>query len=88
MKSIKNSIVFSNDMKRIMEGNNALQFDYQSFCILPSDNFFKALRNDFQQETSKIFNGKVTMLEEEEMLEAMDYSILDVIGRVPHCITR
>ncbi len=88
MKSIKNSIVFSNDIQRIMKGNNALQFDYQAFCILPSDNFFKSLRESFRKDTFKIFDGKVTIIEEEEMEEAMDSSIRDVLGRFPHCIFR
>ncbi len=88
MKSIKDGIVFSNDIVRIMQGNNALQFNYQEFCILPSDNFFRSLREDFYNSTSKIFGGKVTVIEEEEMLEGMYSSIQDVIGRYPHCILR
>lgn len=88
MKSIKNSIVFSNDIERIMKGNNALQFDYQSFCVLPGDSFFKELRKSFRKDTSRIFDGKVIIIEEEEMEEAMSISIQDVLGKVPHCITR
>lgn len=88
MKSIKNSIVFSNDIQRIMQGNNALQFDYQKFCVLPNDNFFRSLRDSFRKDTSKIFDGKITIIEEEEMVEAMDTSICDILGRVPHCIIR
>lgn len=88
MKSIKNSIVFSNDIKRIMKGNNALQFDYQTFCVLPSDNFFQALRDNFKEETNRIFDGKVTIIEEAEMVSAIDTSVSDVLGRIPHCITR
>lgn len=88
MKSIKNSIVFSNDIKRIMKGSNALQFDYQTFCVLPSDNFFQALRDNFKAETNRIFDGKVTIIEEIEMVSAMNSSIRDVLGRIPHCIFR
>lgn len=88
MKSIKNSIVFSNDIGRIMKGNNALQFDYQTFCVLPSDSFFKELRESFRKDTYRIFDGNVTIIEEEEMEDAMYISIQDVLGRIPHCITR
>lgn len=89
MKKLENGIVFSNDIERILKGNNALKFSYEkNGLILPDKEFIKRLRDDFKKDTNIIFNGQSIVIEEDEMLESMQEAIQDVYGRVPHCITR
>lgn len=79
MKKIKNGIVFSEDIKMILEGKNAVDFDYTDRgLIIPSEDFINALRFDFKRITNKIFEGNVTMINEEEMIDAMNFAINDV----------
>ncbi len=86
MRKIKEGIVFSNDIKRILEGYNAIDFDYQKKgFILPGNNLIENLRKDFKKDVEKIFET-VTILEEEEMLGYLYSSISDVYGRYPHHI--
>ena len=60
MKTIDNKIVFSNDIKRILEGKNSLNFDYQKNGIqIPNNIIFENLRKNFQKETKEIFNNQV-----------------------------
>lgn len=48
MKKIREGIVFSNDIERILKGNNALQFKYlDNGLIIPSSNYIEVLRKDF-----------------------------------------
>ena len=87
MKIIENSIVFSNDIERILKGNNALDYNYEKKgMFLPSESFIEELRGDFKKDTNKVFDNKSFILSEEEMLESIDQAISDVIGRYPHCI--
>ncbi len=89
MKIIKDSIVFSNDIERILKGCNALDFSYtNNGLIIPNKKLIEDLRLDFKKDVNKIFEGKVSILSEEEMLESINYSINDVCGRYPHCIFR
>lgn len=89
MRRIENGIVFSNDIKRILSGNNALGFNYDKRgIIIPSDNTIDVLRKDFKRDVDRIFDGKSTVISEEEMLSYMYKSILDVYRRYPHCIFR
>ena len=89
MKKVENGIVFSNDIERILKGNNALKFSYErNGLILPEKGFIKRLRDDFKKDTNLIFNGQSIIIEEDDMLECMQESISDVYGRVPHRITR
>lgn len=86
MKLIENGIVFSNDIKRIMMGKNALNFNYgKKGIIIPDENFFEYLRSDFKNTVDEIFDS-VIILKESEMLESINESIKDVFGRYPHCI--
>ena len=64
MKEIKKGIVFSNDIKQILNGDNA--FDY-SYGNVPDKGFIEALRSDFRKGVNKIFNDEVTIVTEEEM---------------------
>lgn len=78
MNKIMNGIVFSNDIKRILSGVNA--FDYKYQCI-PNDSVIDTIRDDFKLDTSKIFNGNVTIISEDEMLEVNGF----IGGEYPHC---
>lgn len=87
MKTIKEGIVFSNDIKRILKGYNALDFNYEKKGIkIPSDNFLDDIRKDFSNNVNKIFGGKVTILSEDEMLEGFDLALNDLYRAYPHCI--
>lgn len=88
MRKINDGIVFSNDIKRILKGNNALNFNYgDKGMIIPNDNTIDVLRENFLEDTSRIFD-KVSIIEEDEMLLYMFQSILDVYRRYPHCFIR
>lgn len=87
MKKLERGIVFSNDIERILKGNNAIDYNYQeNGLILPEKGFIRRLREDFKKDVTRIFNGESTIIEEEEMLDSMISSIQDVYGRVPHRI--
>ncbi len=81
MKEIKKGIVFSNDIKRILNGINA--FDY-SYKFIPSDSVINAVREDFKKDVNKIFRNNVTIISEEEMMDVNN--LMDVL--YPHCYTR
>lgn len=88
MRKINEGIVFSNDIERILKGNNALNFNYSNRgMIIPNDNTFKVLRESFLEDTSRIFD-KVSIIEEDEMLLYMYQSIIDIYRRYPHCFVR
>ena len=81
MKKIDKGIVFSDDIKIILKGENA--FDYK-YNFIPSDSAIKFMREDFKDRVSKIFNGQVTIISEEEMEEINN--LID--GEYPHCYIR
>lgn len=81
MKEIKKGIVFSDDIKRILNGINAFDYQYEA---IPSDSVIDTVRRDFMKEVSKIFNKEVTILKEEEMMEVNKL----IGGDAPHCFTR
>ena len=86
MKTIKNGIVFSNDIERILKGYNALSFDFKkSGMMIPSSNFITSLRKDFEKDVNKIFK-EVTIIEEDEMYDGLYEVILDIYGSYPHRI--
>lgn len=86
MKTIKNGIVFSNDIERILKGCNTLSFDFKKRgMMIPSANFINGLRDDFRKDVSKIFK-EVTIIEEDEMYDGLYESVLDIYGSYPHCI--
>ena len=89
MKTIENEIVFSNDIERILKGKNALEFSYsENGLLIPSSSFIESLRSDFKKDVNKTFDGKVTILSEEEMLDSFNSSISDVLRVLPHRFTR
>lgn len=88
MKIIKEGIVFSNDIERILNGYNAINFSYNNNgIIIPNNNFIESIRKDFINSVNKIFTITTTITEE-EMLESMYSSISPFLGQYPHCISR
>ncbi len=78
MKKIERGIVFSEDIKRILNGINAFDFKYD---FVPSNELIRELRSDFKSEVKEIFNNEVTIISEDEMLEINNL----VRMCYPHC---
>lgn len=88
MKIIKNGIVFSNDIERILNGYNAINYSYNKQGItIPNTEFIQSLRQDFTTTVNKIFT-KTTTITEEEMLSSIYESINPFLGVYPHCLSR
>ena len=81
MKKIYKGIVFSDDIKRILNGINA--FDYK-YSFIPNDSVLDTVRMDFKKDVKKIFNGNVTIISEEEMMNVNNL----ICGWYPHCYIR
>lgn len=77
MKEIKRGIVFSYDIKRILSGVNAFDYQYQ---IIPSGSVIDTVRDSFRNDVNKIFNGEVTIISEDEMLGVNEF----IGGEYPH----
>lgn len=89
MKTIKKGIVFSNDIQNILNGYNAINYSYnKNGMIIPQTQFIENLRKDFSNTVNKIFNGKTTIITEEEMKYSIESSIQDVLARYPHHLLR
>ena len=88
MKKIEKGIVFSNDIYRIMNGQNALDFNYvENGIIIPSKEKIEFLRKDFRKDVNSIFNNETTIFTEEEMEDFL-YESLEDCRELPHCIIR
>ena len=81
MRKIKKGIVFSDDIKRILSGVNAFDYQYKS---IPSGSVIDLVRYDFRNDVNKIFNDEVTIISEEEMLGVNEF----IGGEYPHCYFR
>lgn len=81
MKKINKGIVFSDDIKRILNGINALDYKYD---FIPNDNIIREIRKDFKKDVNKIFKSNVTIINEEQMLEINKL----IRGDYPHCYIR
>lgn len=81
MKKINKGIVFSDDIKRILNGINAFDYKYE---FIPSDDVINSLREDFKSDVNKIFNSNVTIISEEEMMNVNNL----IGGEYPHCYSR
>lgn len=81
MRKIKKGIVFSDDIKRILSGVNAFDYQYKS---IPSGSVIDIVRCDFRNDVNKIFNDEVTIISEEEMLGVNEF----IGGEYPHCYFR
>lgn len=89
MKNIENGIVYSNDIYRILKGNNALNYNYQNKgMIIPNEETINEIRSNFVKDTNAIFNNQVTIVSEEEMVTGMNEVIKDVYGLLPHRLFR
>lgn len=85
MKKIDNCIVFSNDIKRILNGKNALDFNYsENKLIIPNNSFIENLRVDFKKDVNKIFNNNTLIITETDMIDSLNNSIIKVFGNYPH----
>ena len=76
MRKISDFIV-SYDIWKILNGINAFDFDYMA---VPSRANIDALRGDFEVDINKVFNGKVTIVSEDDMMEVNSL----VRGNCPH----
>lgn len=76
MKKISEGIVFSEDIKRILNGVNAFKFKYD---FKPSDDVIREVRNDFRRDVNGIFD-KVVIISEEDMMRVNDL----IGGGYPH----
>ena len=81
MKEIKKEIVFSDDIKRILSGVNAFDYQYKS---IPSGSVIESVRSDFRNDVNKSLNGEVTIISEDEMLGVNEF----IGGEYPHCYFR
>ncbi len=86
MKKIDEGIVYSNDIKLILNGYNNLDCNYKGL-IMPDSWFIEELRKQFKRTVDKIFT-KTTIISEEEMISSIIKSIKDVFGIYPHCFIR
>lgn len=86
MIKVEEGIVFSNDIYRILQGQNALDFDYSANgLIIPTKEQIEFLRADFEKDVRTIFNNKVTIFSEEQMEDFLS-TALDNVREYPHCI--
>jgi len=81
MKKINKGIVFSDDIVRILNGINALDYKYE---FVPQNTVINSIRENFKDEVNKIFKNNVTIIREEEMMEVNNL----ICGEYPHCYTR
>lgn len=82
MERIQNGIVFSNDIGRILNGNNALDFDYRNIGV-PTNSVIESVRLNFRSDVDKIFSKHVRVITELEMISSMLEAMRDVYGDLP-----
>lgn len=85
MIRINKGIVFSNDIKEILKGNNALDYNYESNNMKVDNEVVEEVRENFNEEVKKIFSD-VTIISEEDMKSSLLESIKDIEGVYPHYI--
>lgn len=85
MIRINKGIVFSNDIKEILKGNNALDYSYKNNNMKVNDEVLEEVREKFKEKTTKIFKD-VTIISEEDMKCSLLESIKDIEGVYPHYI--
>ena len=85
MIRISEGIVFSNDIKEILKGNNALDYNYESNNMKVDNEVVEEVRENFNEEVKKIFSD-VTIISEEDMKSSLLESIKDIEGVYPHYI--
>lgn len=85
MTRINKGIVFSSDIKEILNGNNALDYSYENNNMKVDNEIIEETRNNFREKTIKIFKD-VTIISEEDMKSSLLESIKDIEGVYPHYI--
>lgn len=78
MEKISKGIVFSEDIKRILNGENAFKFKYD---FKPSESVIREVREDFRNDVNNIFSD-VSIISEEDMMRVNDL----IGGGYPHRI--
>ena len=81
MKEIKFGFVYSEDIKRILDGINAFDYKYDA---IPSNETIINIREDLNKQINQVFNNQVTVVTEEEMLMINNL----IGGEYPHCYIR
>ena len=81
MKIVKEGIVFSEDINIILNGKNAFDFKYDK---VPNMSVIEDVRRNFKEQVNSIFNGKSTIIGEDEMNAVNGL----IGGEYPHCIFR
>ena len=76
MEKISKGIVFSEDIKRILNGVNAFKFKYS---FKPSNSVISEVREDFRRDVNNIFD-EVVIISEEDMMRVNDL----IGGGYPH----
>lgn len=76
MEKISKGIVFSEDIKRILNGVNAFKFKYD---FKPRESVIDEVRQDFRRDVNGIFD-KVVIISEEDMMRVNDL----IGGGYPH----
>lgn len=76
MEKISKGIVFSEDIKRILNGVNAFKFKYG---FRPRESVIDEVREDFRRDVNGIFD-KVVIISEEDMMRVNDL----IGGGYPH----
>ena len=77
MEKISRGIVFSEDIKRILNGVNAFKFKYD---FKPRESVIDEVREDFRRDVNGIFD-KVVIISEEDMMRVNDL----IGGGYTHC---
>ena len=84
MKKLENCIVFSEDIKLIMEGNNALNYRFSDKgIIIPDDNFIRNIRMNFYNIMKDVYDTNVVIVTEKEMKDAMESIVEEYKGKYP-----
>ena len=76
MEKISKGIVFSEDIKRILNGVNAFKSKYS---FKPSDSVISEVRDDFRRDVNNIFD-EVVIISEEDMMRVNNL----IGGGYPH----
>ncbi len=84
MNVFKNGVVISNDIDLILQGKNALKFNYQENGLyVPDTNFIETLREDFKKDSIKAYQEEVNFVTEEEMSYYMNKYLDEFKGYFP-----
>ncbi len=84
MEIFKKGVVISNDINLILQGKNALKFNYQENGLyVPDKNFIEDLRDDFKKECFKAYQNDVNIVSEDAMADCMNKFVDIYKGYLP-----